>query len=57
LNEEFHPIDAQGRPARRIWLFGSLTEGVRYFTHYVPSPKSRLRAFLDAQHCVEEILG
>ena len=57
LNEEFHPIDARGRPARRIWLFGSLTEGVRYFTHYVPSPKSRLRAFLDAQHCVEEILG
>jgi hypothetical protein len=57
LNEEFHPIDAFGRPARRIWLFGSLTEGVRYFTHYVPSPKSRLRAFLDAQHCVEKILG
>ena len=57
LNEEFHPIDAWGRPARRIWLFGSLTEGVRYFTHYVPSPKSRLRAFLDAQHCVAEILG
>ena len=57
LNEEFHPIDAWGRPAQRIWLFGSLTEGVRYFTHYVPSPRSRLRAFLDAQHCVEEIMG
>ena len=57
LSEEFHPIDSQGRPAQRIWLFGSLTEGVRYFTHYVPSPKSRLRAFLDAQHCVEAILG
>ena len=56
LDEEFHPIDAQGLPAHRIWLFGSLTEGVRYFTHYVPSPKSRLRAFLDAQHCVEEIM-
>ena len=57
LNEEFHPIDASGRPAQRIRLFGSLTEGVRYFTHYVPSPKSRLRAFLDAQRCVEEIMG
>ena len=57
LNEAFHPIDAWGRPAQRIWLFGSLTEGVRYFTHYVPSPKSRLRAFLDAQHCVAEIMG
>jgi uncharacterized NAD(P)/FAD-binding protein YdhS len=57
LTENFHPIDAWGEPARRLWVFGSLTEGVRYFTHYVPSPKSRLRAFIDAQHCVEEILA
>ena len=57
LNEEFHPINMWGRPTEKIWLFGSLTEGVRYFTHYVPSPKSRLRAFLDAQQCVERILG
>jgi hypothetical protein len=57
LNEAFHPIDAWGQPAHRIWVFGSLTEGVRYFTHYVPSPKSRLRAFLDAQRCLEQIMG
>ncbi|HLN04889.1 MAG TPA: hypothetical protein VK217_01320, partial [Acidimicrobiales bacterium] len=57
LTEDFHPINAWGRPTKRIWLFGSLTEGVRYFTHYVPSPKSRLRAFLDAQQCVERIMG
>jgi uncharacterized NAD(P)/FAD-binding protein YdhS len=57
LDEAFHPIDAWGQPAHRIWVFGSLTEGVRYFTHYVPSPKSRLRAFLDAQRCVEEIMA
>jgi hypothetical protein len=57
LNEAFHPVDAWGQPAYRIWVFGSLTEGVRYFTHYVPSPKSRLRAFLDAQRCLEQIMG
>jgi len=57
LSEDFHPIDAREQAAPRLWVFGSLTEGVRYFTHYVPSPKSRLRAFLDAQRCVEEILG
>jgi len=57
LNEEYHPISLWGRPAQRIWLLGSLAEGVRYFTHYVPSPKSRLRAFLDAQQCVEAIMG
>ena len=57
LNESFHPIDSWGQPAHRIWVFGSLTEGVRYFTHYIPSPKSRLRAFVDAQRCVEEIMA
>jgi len=57
LNEAFHPIDAREQAAPRLWVFGSLTEGVRYFTHYVPSPKSRLRAFLDAERCVEEIMA
>jgi uncharacterized NAD(P)/FAD-binding protein YdhS len=57
LDEEFHPINLWGRPTQKIFLLGSLAEGVRYFTHYVPSPKSRLRAFLDAQQCVERIMG
>jgi hypothetical protein len=30
---------------------------VRYFTHYLPSPRSRLRAVLDAEHTVEKIVG
>jgi hypothetical protein len=34
-----------------------LTEGVRYFTHYLPSPRSRLRAVLDAQDCVEGLIA
>ena len=37
-------------------MFGSLTEGIRYFTQYVPSPKSRVRAFVDAEACAEQIL-
>jgi FAD-NAD(P)-binding len=57
LTEDFHPISLWGRPAPRIWVFGALTEGVRYFTHYVPSPKSRLRAFLDANSCIEQVMG
>lgn len=55
LSEDFHPINASGEVERRISLFGALTEGVRYFTHYLPSPKSRLRAFRDAQACVDQI--
>jgi uncharacterized NAD(P)/FAD-binding protein YdhS len=57
LTPDSHPIDIDGRPQLRIWLFGVLTEGVRHFTHYIPSPKSRIRAVEDLGACVAEILG
>lgn len=57
IDEEFHPYDAEGRLQPHLSLLGVLTEGVRYFTHYLPSPQSRIRAVLDAQSCVEAIVG
>jgi FAD-NAD(P)-binding len=57
LSQDFHPYDAEGRLEGRLSLLGVLTEGVRYFTHYLPSPRSRLRAVYDAQACVEAIIG
>jgi hypothetical protein len=57
LTPESHPIDVQGRVQERIWMFGVLTEGVRHFTHYIPSPKSRIRAFEDIGACVAAILS
>ena len=57
ISEDFHPYDAEGRLQPHLSLLGVLTEGVRYFTHYLPSPRSRLRAVLDAQHCVENVIG
>lgn len=57
LSEDFHPIDHSGQVQPRLWILGALTEGVRYFTHYLPSPKSRIRVCLDAQRCVDELLG
>ena len=57
LTEDFHPLDDEGRPEANLWVFGVLSEGVRYFTLYIPSPKSRLRAFLDAQLCAAAIVG
>jgi uncharacterized NAD(P)/FAD-binding protein YdhS len=57
ISEDFHPYDAEGRLQPNLSLLGVLTEGVRYFTHYLPSPRSRLRAVLDAQHCVEGVIG
>ncbi len=57
LTPDFHPISRQGEEQPSLWVFGVLTEGVRYFTYYVPSPHSRVRAFLDAQICVQKIWG
>jgi hypothetical protein len=56
LSTEFHPISARG-VERRLWVFGVVTEGARYFTLYIPSPKSRVRAFVDAEICANEIVG
>jgi uncharacterized NAD(P)/FAD-binding protein YdhS len=55
MTEDFHPIGAAGEVSERIWVFGVLTEGIRYFNHYIPSPKSRIRAFVDVQTCVDRI--
>lgn len=57
LSEDFHPIGRGGRAQERLWVFGVLTEGVRYFTLYVPSPKSRVRAFVDAEVCARSVVG
>lgn len=57
IDERFHPLDGEGRSQETISVLGVLTEGVRYFTHYLPSPKSRLRAVIDAQACAERLIG
>jgi hypothetical protein len=57
LTADSHPIDIDGRPQLRISMFGVLTEGVRHFTQYIPSPRSRIRAFEDVGACVTEILS
>jgi uncharacterized NAD(P)/FAD-binding protein YdhS len=57
ISRDFHPIDRYGRIQPTLSLLGVLTEGARYFTHYLPSPRSRIRAVLDAQECVQGVLG
>ena len=56
LTEEFHPVGTTGDVAERLWVFGGLTEGPRYYTAYIPSPASRVRAFVDAGLCADRIL-
>jgi hypothetical protein len=57
ISEHFHPYDAHGQLQSSLSLLGVLTEGARYFTHYLPSPRSRIRAVLDAEDCVREVIG
>ena len=57
LTEDFHPVNVRNAVEPRLWVFGALSEGVRYFTGYIPSPKSRVRAFQDAELCANEIIG
>jgi hypothetical protein len=57
ITEHFHPVDSNGRLQPNLSLLGVLTEGARYFTHYLPSPQSRIRAVLDAQDCVQKVIG
>jgi len=57
LTADSHPIDIEGRPQTRISMFGVLTEGVRHFTAYIPSPRSRMRAVEDIGACVADILA
>jgi FAD-NAD(P)-binding len=57
LTPDSHPIDVDGRPQLQISMFGVLTEGVRHFTAYIPSPRSRMRAFDDMGACVGELLA
>lgn len=56
LTRDFHPVNALGHTEHRLWVFGPLTEGVRYYTGYLPSPKDQ-RASRDAAWCVEQMLG
>ena len=57
LTADSHPIDIEGRPQTRISMFGVLTEGIRHFTAYIPSPRQPDPRVRGLGACVAEILG
>lgn len=57
LTRESHPVDAEGRVQERLWVFGALTEGARYFTNCIPSPGSRKWSFQEALSCALQVLS
>lgn len=56
MTPDEHPIGRDGQVQRRLWLFGALTEGARFFTHYIPSPSRGTRAYRDIDRCINTIL-
>lgn len=56
IDRNLHPLNQDGDPEQRIFVLGPLTEGIRYFNHYIPSPTSRILAFRDADNCVQQVL-
>jgi hypothetical protein len=57
VDEQLHPINRSGQTEERLWMLGPLTEGVKYYNYYIPSPTSRFRAFREADDCVRSILA
>lgn len=56
LTRQSHPVSLDGIPQSRLWLFGALTEGTRYFTNVIPSPGSRVGPFQEAYDLARSVL-
>jgi len=57
LGGQAHPVNIDGLPQNRIWIFGSVTEGARYFTHYIASPVRGTRGYDEIHRCAKQILA
>jgi hypothetical protein len=57
IDRSGHPIDATGLSAHAITLLGVPVEGNSYFNHYLPSPRSRARAYESIQIAIDELLS
>jgi uncharacterized NAD(P)/FAD-binding protein YdhS len=52
VDRDQHPVDADGRPQRRLWVLGPLCEGATFYNNLVPSPQVYSRPVFDAHRCV-----
>ncbi len=57
VDRDQHPLDAAGRPNRRIWVLGPLCEGATFYNNLVPSPGVYSRPVADAHRCAAAMLA
>lgn len=56
ISTSFNPINCQDEIEDTVYVLGLLTDGKRNMNLYIPSPRSRIQAFLDADACVIELI-
>lgn len=56
LNRNLQPINFSGKTEESIWVLGPLSEGIKYYNHYVPSSEDSSPAFKDADRVVQDAL-
>jgi uncharacterized NAD(P)/FAD-binding protein YdhS len=57
VDSDQHPLDAAGRPQRRMWVLGPLCEGATFYNNLVPSPNVYSRPIFDAHRCAAALLA
>lgn len=57
ITADGNPLDRDGRVQSRLWIFGAVTEGTLFATHYIPSPSRGARAYRDIDRCVAAIFA
>ncbi|MCL2658396.1 MAG: FAD/NAD(P)-binding protein [Betaproteobacteria bacterium] len=56
IDENNHPLDANGTPLRNIWVLGNPTEGANFYTYILPRPMVNSRFIQDAGRAVVQVL-
>lgn len=56
LNRSCNPLTNSGHSAKNVWVLGPLAEGACYYNHYISSPGSPSRLFMDAHRVANSIL-
>ncbi len=57
VDRNYQPLDKKDRPQKRLWILGPLLEGTTFYNHYIPSPFSQNRAFMEAHQCVCQLFN
>ena len=57
IDQQLHPVGADGVPEARIWIVGFPVEGPHFYTHALPRPRIASRQTRDADQCVRELIA